>query len=97
MTNDILKHIRAWMDLPAKYAAGRWFLREPAAATEIIAPTAFTAFIWIAVRETGNRTVMGEWSLWLYGSGRTESGPSFTDVPGAGSFLPTGRQRMTIR
>ena len=97
MINDILKHIRAWMDLPARYADGRRFLREPEVATEIIVPTACTAFIWTAVRETGNQTVMDEWSLWPYGSGRMESGPSFTDVSGAGSFLPTGRQRMTIR
>lgn len=64
MINDILKHIRAWMDLPARYADGRWFLREPEVATEIIVPTACTAFIWTAVRETGNQTVMDEWSLW---------------------------------
>ena len=74
MINDILKHIRAWMDLPARYADGRWFLREPEVATEIIVPTACTAFIWTAVRETGNQTVMDEWSLWPYGSGRMESG-----------------------
>lgn len=67
MKKVIIKPIRAAIRLYVKIAAGLSCRKALAAVIEIIAPIAYTAYMWTLSRVTENLIAAGTWNLCLCG------------------------------
>ena len=67
MKKAIIKHIRAAIHSYVKTAAEPSYRKAPAVLTEITAPIACTAYMWILSRATENLTAEDIWNLYLCG------------------------------